>query len=66
MNLDNKKWMNVGQVAQLIGSSERHIYTLVSQKGVPFYRFGGKIRFDRDEIEQWVKECKQQPQHLAA
>lgn len=43
------------EAAQYIGTSERHIRRLVSERRIPHVRVGGtRIKFDLDTLDQWL------------
>ena len=48
----------VDDVALFLDSSKGHIYNLVSQKMIPFYKRGkrGRLYFIPSEILDWIKE----------
>jgi excisionase family DNA binding protein len=48
----------VDDVALFLDSSKGHIYNLVSQKMIPFYKKGkrGRLYFIPTEILDWIKE----------
>lgn len=45
-------------VARLLSLSPKTIYSLCDQLAIPHYRVGGSIRFDPDEIIEWIRACK--------
>jgi prophage regulatory protein len=49
--------LNVGQVAELLGCSERHAYRLVSSGTMPRpVKLGQLNRWPRSVIEHWIAE----------
>lgn len=50
-----EKIMDVHNVASYLKLSERKIRLMVADKEIPYARVGGRIRFDRDEINRWFK-----------
>ena len=47
---DNRKLVGVGELARVLGLSERWIRGRLSRKELPCYRHGGATRFDVDEV----------------
>jgi len=51
-----KNVLTIDDVALLTGISKSSIYRLTSEKKIPFYKpNGGYIYFDRQEIENWLR-----------
>jgi excisionase family DNA binding protein len=50
------KFLEVPEVAALLRLKPRTIYDWVSQKRIPFRKFGDRTMFDRDEILKWAEE----------
>lgn len=48
------KFLTVEQVAELLQVTRTTIYNLKKQ-GLPFFKLGKNIRFDREEVIDWVK-----------
>lgn len=46
--------MDIEEVAWRLGTSVRHIRRLVLENRIPYYKFSGKLRFERAEIEAWI------------
>jgi excisionase family DNA binding protein len=38
--------------------TERHLRRLVAERRMPFYKLGGKLLFDLDEIDNLVDACR--------
>jgi len=47
--------MNVKEVANLLGVSEKQIYALRDKGAIPSFRVGAAIRFDPLAIAQWMR-----------
>ncbi len=56
-----KKMMTIGNVAELLNMKKPTLYSWVNNGIIPSYKLNGLIRFDRDEIEEWVKQSKVAP-----
>jgi excisionase family DNA binding protein len=49
------------EVARYLGDSERHIRRLVAERRIPFLKLGHFVRFDRDDIDEWIKTLRRAP-----
>lgn len=52
-----QQFLDVQEVAELLHLKPRTIYSMVSQRRIPFRRAGRVLLFDLEEIENWTKEC---------
>lgn len=54
--LGAKKALTMNDVSMLTGLSKSHLYKLVCDKKIPYYKsIGGKITyFNREEIDSWL------------
>ena len=46
--------MDLPAVAKLLGVNHRHIRRLVAERRIPYIKWGHLLRFDPDEIDQWL------------
>ena len=46
--------LTISDVADRLGVSERFVRRLVLERRIPFLKIGRFVRFDPDEIEQWI------------
>lgn len=46
-----KKALNVADVAMLLGVSQSRVRHMANDNTIPSYKTGGKLYFDKDEIE---------------
>jgi excisionase family DNA binding protein len=52
------KWahlMDVHELADHLGTNERHVRELIYRRKIPYYKVGGLVRFSADDIEQWLE-----------
>jgi excisionase family DNA binding protein len=49
------RWLNAVQAAEHLGCSKHRIYTLVSTRRIPHEHEGGRLLFDRAELDAWVR-----------
>jgi excisionase family DNA binding protein len=50
------------EAAQWLGTSERHLERLTSERRIPFVRVGGKIRYLRADITAWLQANRVEPE----
>jgi excisionase family DNA binding protein len=54
-NDNQKRFLNVAEVAQQLGCSPRTIYTWVTLGVIPYRKAGRKLLFDEAEVCSWTK-----------
>ena len=50
--------MSLDELADYLGLRKQTIYNWLNQKKIAGIKIGKVWRFDRREIENWLKECK--------
>ncbi|MDP2168160.1 MAG: helix-turn-helix domain-containing protein [Thermodesulfovibrionales bacterium] len=50
-----KEWMNVKELSEYLGLPESKIRFLIKQKGIPFSSRLGEPRFNKKEIDEWMR-----------
>ena len=45
-------------VAERLGVNERHVRRLVAERRIPFLKWGHLLRFDPDEIDEWLQAAR--------
>ncbi|HET6873677.1 MAG TPA: helix-turn-helix domain-containing protein [Acidimicrobiales bacterium] len=50
--------LTIDQLAEHLGTSRRHIRRLVDERRIPFLKVGRFIRFDPDEVSQWLDQAR--------
>ena len=50
-----KTMLDTKEAAAFVGYSERHLYQLTCKRLIPYYKHG-RLRFDKRELEAWLKE----------
>ncbi len=53
-----KRLADVKEIANFLGVSPKTIYTWAELRQIPHIKLCGALRFDMDEIVQWVETCK--------
>lgn len=47
--------LDIAAVAKHLGVNVRHVRRLVAERRIPFIKWGHLIRFDPDEIVEWLE-----------
>jgi len=55
-NSFKRTWLDVPQLADYLGCSASCIYKRVSEKEIPFSKMIGRLRFNREDIDKWMRE----------
>ena len=53
--------LNLKEVAELLGMSERTIYNWAQTKYIPSFKLGKSWRFNKSEITQWINSNREGP-----
>jgi len=48
--------LTIQQAANHTGLSTHTLYKMVSQRRVPFVKLGGALRFNPEQLDQWIKQ----------
>lgn len=48
------KFLTIGDVSEMLQVTRSTVYNL-KKKGLPFIKLGKNIRFDKDEVVNWVR-----------
>ena len=57
MENETQNLINYKQAAKFLGLSIATLYTMVSRRKIPHYRFSGRtVRFNIDELRTWTKQ----------
>jgi PTS system nitrogen regulatory IIA component len=49
------KWLTVEELAKYLKMGRTKLYCLAQEGRIPTYKVGGQWRFDREEIDRWMK-----------
>jgi len=49
-------------IAEFLMAKQSTVYSWVHNGSIPFHKLNGLVRFDMDEIENWVRKSTQSPQ----
>lgn len=55
------KLLTVREVAHLLSMSDSGVYKLVARTAIPYKRIGRILRFDGDEINDWLEQSSVTP-----
>jgi excisionase family DNA binding protein len=55
---DDEPMMDINEVAAFINTNVCHIRRLVSERRIPHYKVGGKLRFGRRETHDWLASLR--------
>lgn len=53
-DVGDDRMMDINDVAARLNTTVRHIRRLVSERRIPHHKIGGKLRFGRGEIDEWI------------
>jgi excisionase family DNA binding protein len=54
--------VDITWVAKRLGVEVRHVRRLVAEDGIPLVKWGRLLRFDPDEIEDWIDAARRSPE----
>lgn len=52
------KIVDVKKLSEIIGVKAKTIYQWAELKQIPHIKLNGSLRFDLDDINRWVEDCK--------
>lgn len=55
---ETRPLMDLPTVAERLGVNQRHVRRLVHERRIPFIKWGHLLRFDPDEIEEWLNAAR--------
>lgn len=53
-----ERFYSIDQLCEYLGLSRTTIQRFCIHKEIPFYKFGSRVKFEKTEIEKWLKEKK--------
>ncbi len=60
---DLRHLVSIEDLAEHLGVSVRHVRRLVSERRIPFHKWGRLLRFDIDEVNTWLDATLIEPHH---
>ncbi len=61
-SVSEKELVDITWVAKRLGVKERHVRRLVAERRIPLIKWGHLLRFDQDEIEDWIDAARRSPE----
>lgn len=52
----NLKLISAAELAEKLNVSKSWVYQASHSKSIPCYKIGGHLRFDLEEVKEWIKE----------
>lgn len=57
-----KRLLTVRDVAQMLSTTEKAVYTLVQRRRIPYRKFGKRLVFLREDLEEFLRSLpKEEP-----
>lgn len=53
------RFLNVPELAQWLGCTQKHIRNLVFRREIPFVKVGRLVRFNVGEVQRWLQKGSQ-------
>jgi excisionase family DNA binding protein len=53
--------LDIAGVAEHLAVTERHVRRLVAERRIPYVKWGHLLRFDPDEIAEWLDASRRRP-----
>ena len=53
-----ERWLSVEEIAQHLGVQRETIYKWVAKRKMPSHKVGRLLKFQVNEVDQWVREGK--------
>lgn len=50
----NERFLDVKEASEHLGLAESTLYTMVSQRRIPFTKMGRRTKFDRVQLDKWI------------
>lgn len=54
--------LDIDQLARRLGTSHRHIRRLIAEQRIPYLKVGRLVRFDPEEINEWLDSTRKPAQ----
>jgi excisionase family DNA binding protein len=53
--------VGIAEIADHLGVTVRHVRLLVAQRRIPYMKWGHLLRFDPDQVREWLDEAHVDP-----
>jgi excisionase family DNA binding protein len=57
--------LKAAELAKLLGVTRQHIYKLAAEGTIPSFQVGAAVRFDPEQIAEWLRRKIPQPARVA-
>ncbi|ASQ91717.1 transcriptional regulator [Prosthecochloris sp. GSB1] len=57
--MDPDRWLSVDEIASHLGVNRETVYRWIEDKGLPGHRIGRLWKFNRQEVDSWVRNHNQ-------
>ncbi len=54
-NMNNDKWLTLDELSEYLKFGRTKLYQMAQDGSIPASKIGNQWRFDREEIDEWVK-----------
>ncbi len=51
-----RRLLNIDETSEYLGLAQTTIYKMVSQRRLPFVKVGRLVKFDKDLLDEWIKQ----------
>ena len=55
VDLIGKRLLDIREVETYTGLAVPTLYTMVSQRRIPFVKLGRLVKFDKGKVDEWIK-----------
>jgi excisionase family DNA binding protein len=56
-----RSWLTLPQLVEMLQITERHVRRLVAERRIPVTRVGGRLRFNKADILEWLAAHSDKP-----
>jgi excisionase family DNA binding protein len=56
-----RRLLDIREVSAYTGLATKTLYTMVSQRRIPFVKLGRLTKFDREELDRWINRHSVKP-----
>ena len=56
------KIITITELSELLKVKPKTLYQWAELRQIPFLKLNGALRFDFDDIQRWISDCKKEPQ----
>jgi excisionase family DNA binding protein len=53
--VNQDKWLTIDELAEYLKLGRTKLYRMAQEGGIPASKVGSQWRFDRDEIDEWMR-----------